>query len=400
MRAERYRRILGIRDARQPMLGAVIDRIPIAAMGLSTILLIRAETGSFAIAGLVEAAVAISIAVSLPIQGRLIDRVGQTEVLSVALILNPLALIALVLAARGGAGAVPLAAIGALTGATVPATGSCMRALWSRLIPDPGLRQSAYAIDSVSLEAAFIVGPLVTAVLVAVGSPTLAVLVNAGFATLGTFVFVVSHASRTWRGQAGPRGWAGPLRSRGIVVLVVIELAGGAALGAMEISITAFATGEGHSSLAGVLIAVQAAASLAGGLWYGARHRGTDAADRYARLCLLTVVGFVPLLLTTSIEEALPLMALSGFALAPSGTVLFTLVDELSPPGTATESFTWMITSITAGVAAGSAIGGALVTGGHPHRGFAATVAASAVACVVAYAGRPRLRLATRAASA
>jgi hypothetical protein len=163
----------------------------------------------------------------------------------------------------------------------------------------------------------------------------------------------------------------------------------------MEISITAFATGEGHSSLSGVLIAVQAAASLAAGLWYGARHRGTVAGDRYARLCLLMALGFAPLLLTTSIGEALPLMALSGFALAPSATVLFSLVDELAPLGTATEAFTWVITSITAGAAAGTAIGGALVAGGHPHRGFAATVAAAAVACVVAYAGRSSLRLAT-----
>jgi hypothetical protein len=57
-----------------------------------------------------------------------------------------------------------------------------------------------------------------------------------------------------------------------------------------------------------------------------------------------------------------------------------------------------MITSIAGGVAVGSALGGALVTGGHPHRGLAATVAASAVACAVAYVARPSLRPATSAA--
>src|SRR5215208_5149870 len=102
VRGERYRRILAIRDARQPMLGTAIDRIPIASLSLATILLVRAETGSFATAGAVEAAVAVAIAISLPAQGRLIDRLGQTEVLSIALILNPLAIIALVLAAKAG----------------------------------------------------------------------------------------------------------------------------------------------------------------------------------------------------------------------------------------------------------------------------------------------------------
>src|SRR5215207_1225839 len=92
MIGDRYRRILAIRDARQPVLGTAIDRIPIAAISLATILLVRGETGSFAIAGFVAAAFAIANAVSLPIQGRLVDRLGQTRVLSVALVLNPIAL--------------------------------------------------------------------------------------------------------------------------------------------------------------------------------------------------------------------------------------------------------------------------------------------------------------------
>src|SRR5436190_2546622 len=388
----RYRRIVAIREARQPMVGTALGRIPIASMSLSMILLVRAETGSFAVAGIVQAAFAIATATSLPVQGRLIDRMGQADVLAVALILNPIALIGLVLAAGAGAGAVPLAAIGALCGATVPATGSCMRALWSSLISDSGLRQSAFALDAVSLEVAFIAGPLVTALLVTVGSPTLAVLCNGGFAAVGTLMFILSRASRAWRGHEGPTSWAGPLRSRGIAALVVVELAFGVSLGAMEISLTAFATQEGSGGLAGVLIATQAAASLAAGLWYGSRHHTAPAGDRYPRICLLLALGLVPLLFTTSIIEALPLMALSGFALAPSGSILYTLVDELAPPGTATEAFTWMITSITAGVAAGSALGGVLVTGGHPHRGLAATVVAAGVASAIAYLVRPALR--------
>jgi MFS family permease len=398
MRGERYLRILAIRDARQPVIGAVIDRIPIAGMSLAMILLVRAETGSFAVAGIVQAAFAIATGISLPIQGRLIDRLGQTGVLSAALVLNPLALIGLILAAQSGAGAVQLAAIGAACGATQAATGSAMRTLWSTLIPDASLRQSAYALDAVSLEVAFIVGPLVTAGLVAAGSPTTAVLANVGFATVGTLTFLLSRASRAWRGGSGPTSLAGPLHSRGILALLLVEAAFGASLGAMEISITAFAADEGASSLAGVLIAAQAAASMAAGLWYGSRHHRAPAGERYPFICLLMALGFVPLLFTTSIAEALPLMVISGFALAPAGTVLYTLVDDLAPPGTATEAFTWMITAVTGGVAVGAALGGALVSGGHPHRGFAATVAGAAVAAGIAYVARPVLKAAPNAA--
>jgi predicted MFS family arabinose efflux permease len=392
MRGERYRRILAIREARQPMLGTAIERIPIAGMSLATILLVRAETGSFAIAGAVEAGFGIAAALSFPLQGRLVDRLGQTGVLSVALGLNPIALVGLVIAAKAGAGAVLLVAIGAASGATQPATGSCMRALWSTLIPDSSLRQSAYALDAVFLEVAFITGPLITAALITAGSPAVAVVTMAALTTAGTLIFVLSGASRSWSGHGTPTGWAGPLRSRGILALLAVELAFGTAIGAMEISTTAFATEEGSSSLAGVLIAAQAAASMAAGLWYGSRHRESSAGDRYPRICLLMALGFVPLLLTTSIVEALPMMVISGFALAPAGTVLYMLVDDLAPPGTATEAFTWMITSVVAGVAAGSALGGVLVTGGHAHRGFGATVIAAALASAIAYLARPALR--------
>ena len=392
MRAQRYRRIFAIRDARLPVLATAIDRVPIASLSLSTILLIHAETGSFRTAGVVEAAFAIATAVTLPVQGRLVDRLGQTEVLGIAVVLNPITLVGLVLAAHGGSSTAVLALIGAMCGATTPATGSCMRALWSSLVTDSGLRQSAFALDAISLEVAFIVGPLLTGLLVAVGSPTVAILFNAALAMIGTLLFILSRASRAWTGDTGPRHWAGPLRSGAIVLIVLVELSFGISLGAMEISITAFATQEGSAGLAGVLIAAQAAASFVAGVWYGARHHAAPAADRYVRLSILLALGFIPLLFTTSIVEAVPLMALSGLALAPVTAALYSLVDGIAPPGSATEAFTWMITSITSGAALGQAMGGTLVNGGHPHRGFAAAVVAAAIGAAIAYAARPRFR--------
>jgi predicted MFS family arabinose efflux permease len=339
--------------------------------------------------------VAIAVALSLPAQGRMVDRVGQTAVLLPVAAANPLALAALVVAAKEGADPVILVAIGACCGATIPALSSCMRTLWSELVPDPELRQSAFALDAVLLEVCFIVGPLVTSALVAIGSPAAAVAANATFSSVGTLVFAASRVSRSWRGSQSSRGdWAGPLRSRGVVVLLFVEMGFGAAIGAMEISAIAFATQEGSPGLAGALIAVQAAASMAGGLWYGSRRHTTRAADRYPRLCLLIALGFAPLLLMTSMASALPLMALSGFAFAPAGAVLYMLIDDLSLPGTATETSTWMITAVVVGVAAGNAVGGALVSGGHAFRGFAAALVAAALSWFVAYRGQPALRAA------
>jgi predicted MFS family arabinose efflux permease len=387
-----YKRLLAMRGVRLPLLGALIGRLPIAALSLSTILLVRQETGSFAVAGAVEASVGLAAAVSLPVQGRLVDRIGQTAVLIPVAAVNPLALVGLVIAAQSGAAPIVLAGVGAVCGATIPALSSCMRTLWSELVADPALRQSAFALDAVLLEVCFIIGPLGTGALVALGSPAAAVLANAAFSTIGTVVFAASRASRAWRGTGATAGFFGPLRSTGVLVLLATELGFGASIGAMEISTTAFATHLGSPALAGTLIAVQAAASMAGGLWYGSREYRTPAADRYPRLCLLIAVGFTPLVLMGSMASALPLMALSGFAFAPASAVLFMLIDDLAPPGGATEASTWLITAVVTGVAGGTALGGTLVSGGHPSRGYAAAVLAAAISCVVAYIGQQALR--------
>jgi MFS family permease len=386
-----YRRLLGVRTVRQPLIGSVIGRLPIAALSLATVLMIRHATGSFAIAGAVEAAFAIAGAISLPVQGRLIDRLGQTRVLVVGATLNPIALVALVVAAQGGAAPLPLALLGALCGATVPALSSSMRTLWADLVPESDLI-SAYALDAVLFEVGFVVGPLVTALLVAVASPAVAVLANAAYTFTGALIFALSRASRSWRGHPSASGWAGPLRSPGIVVLMLTELGFGVALGAMELSVTAFAIQHGSSSLAGVLIAVQAAASMAGGLWYGIRHRTASAADRYPLLCFLIAVGFAPLLLATSILNAVPLMVLSGFAFAPATAVAYKLIEELAPQGTITEASTWLITAVVTGVAVGNGVAGPLITGGHAHRGFAVAVAAATLAWLASALGRGALR--------
>jgi MFS family permease len=394
-----YRRLLAIRPVRVPLAGIIVGRLPIGALSLATVLLVRHETGSFAIAGAVEACIGVAMAASMPIQGRLVDRYGQTRVLVPVAAANPLALTALVVAAKAGEAPAVLGAIGAICGASVPALGACMRTLWRTLVPDSALRLTAFALDAVLVETAFIVGPLLTAVVVSAASPAAAVVMNAGLTLAGTGTFALSRASRRWRGEPHDGGWAGPLAAPRVALLVAIQVPLGAAIGAMEVATIAFATQEGAPGVSGALIAVQATASLVGGLWYGTLSHRSSAAERYPWLLLCIAAVFAPLLLMGSIASAIPLMALSGFAFAPSGAVVYALIDDLAPPGGATESTSWVSTAIIVGVAAGSAIGGAVVGGGHAQSGYAVAVAAAGLAALLALSARPAWRMAAESAS-
>ncbi|MDX6636593.1 MAG: hypothetical protein QOJ01_104 [Solirubrobacterales bacterium] len=386
-----YRQLFAIREVRLPILGSAIGRLPLGSASLAVILLVRAKTGSFADAGIVEAALTIGVGIGLPIQGRIIDRTGQTLVLVVTQVVSAGSFAGLVVSAGQGATAAVMAAFAFGAGAFVPPLGVCMRGLWGTMLEDGPLRQSAYALDAVIIEFAFIAGPLITAGVVAVASPSAAVVVSAALEVVGTFLFAVTSASRQWRGEGVSGDWAGPLRSPGVRVLALTSLSLGFAGGALILGLTAFATLKGSKEAAGILISVQAVASLAGGLWYGARAWRAPLERRYVLTLVLLAAGFLPLAAAWSILSMAFLVVLSGFALAPSSAIEYSLADTAAPAGTSTEAFAWLITATVVGAGTGEAICGAIVNSGHVNLGLLISGAAAVIAAATAFAGRRAL---------
>jgi Major Facilitator Superfamily len=387
-----YRRVLGAGGVKQPLAGVIIGRLSIAAEPLSTTLVIRETGGSFALAGAVLGAFSIAAAISLPMQGRIIDRIGQTRVIVTATAVNAAGFVALILLAHDRAGAAVLVAAGTLAGLGTLPTGATMRTLWSGLVPDAELRQAAFAIDAVALDVAWVGGPLIAAIVIALASPTASLSVCVGLTILGSAVFASSSASRRWRGAPAEHRQVGPLRSAGVWVLMGAAFGVGLAVGAAELAITAFASEHGLPELAGTLIAVQAVASIAGGLWYGARNWGSAPGERLPVVALVFGLCWAPLVAVPSIAAAFPLMALTGFALAPTISLIYLLLDTLAPIGTAAEATGWILTAIVGGAAVGNAAAGAAVTASTPHAGLAISLAGGLLTFAATWAGRGRLQ--------
>ena len=255
-----------------PLAGVTISRLSIAAQPLATILLVKGSTGSFAAAGLVLACYSLAAAGSLPVQGRVIDRIGQSRVIVIVTVVNALAFGALIPLAAANAPVAAMAVAGVIAGLTTPPLGSSMRSLWTGLVPEPDLRQAAFTVDAVAIDVAWILGPSLAAGVIAVASPSAALGVCVGLSLVGSAVFAGSAASRAWRGTPAHERQSGPLRSPGVLVLMGAGLGVGMMVGAIEISITAFASEHGAAELGGTLVAIQAVGSVVGGLWFGARN--------------------------------------------------------------------------------------------------------------------------------
>jgi Major Facilitator Superfamily len=394
-----YKRVLGADGVRQPLIGTVIGRLSIAAEPLSTVLLVHAATGSFAAAGAVLAAYSIAAAISLPVQGRVIDRIGQTRVILTTTAINGAGFITLILLAHRGASVAVLCVAGMIAGLGTIPLGTTMRTLWSELVPDEELRQAAFALDAVAIDVAFIVGPLIAASVIALASPTASLCVCIFLMATGSAVFATAPASRSWRGVPAEHRGIRPWRSASVRVLMGAALGVGIAVGAAELSITAFASEHGAAELGGTLIAVQAVASTAGGLWYGARTWRRTPGERLPRVGMVFALSFVPLVAVPTLGLAFPLMALSGLALAPAISLVYLLLDSLAPTGTAAEATGWILTAIVGGAAMGNAAAGIAVTEASPHAGLAVALAGGLVTWAATWVGRGRLAATERGTS-
>ncbi len=370
---------------------ALIGRLPQGMSSLAIILLVRAATGSYAAAGVAVGAFAFFTAAGAPVQGRLVDRFGRRRVLMPSAILSAAALAGLVLAANARAPAAALVGLAALAGGLVPPIAPAVRALLRDLLPDPEVREIAYALESVIQELIWITGPLVVAVLIAFTSPSLAVLVSASVCVVGTLLFVSSPGAR----GAGSRR----RRQHRSSVFAIPELRAllgpvaltGFGLGAIEVGLPSLALHAGSRPDSGLLLALWSVGSMTGGLWYGSRRWRVPLGTRYRSLLLAGVLCTAPLIVARTIPEGMVFSLFAGLTTAPVFSCQYALIGRAVTPGVETEVFTWVAAALIGGLAAGSALGGAVIGSAGVSAPFVLACAATGLAALLAVRMRVRV---------
>ncbi len=358
-----YRALLRPPGIKRVVLAVIVGRIPIGIFSLAIVLLVRQQTGSFAQAGAASAAWAIGAGIVAPLQGRLVDRFGQPQVLIPSTLLNALAVVGIVLVARHHAATWTLAIFAWIGGAALPPLGACMRSIWATTFAgDAGIRNTAYTFESMVAELFYIIGPAITTVLIAIATPSAALLVAVGLSVSGTIAFATARTAREWTSDHASRPRAGALSAPGMRTLMLAIVPTGMSFGTLEVALPGFAVAHGHrAALAGIMLSAMAVGSVLGGLWYGSRHWSGGIVGRFIALQALFTLGLLPLLLASSLPLMTGLMLIAGLALAPVAAVGYLVVDRIAPPGTVTEATTWVMTANVAGGALGAALGGIVV---------------------------------------
>jgi len=360
---------------------SIVARVPLAMLSIA--LLVHAEhlTGSFAAAGIVTAAYAVSLGLVGPALGQLVDRSGQTAVLLASAIASAALLVAIALL-PAGAPLPALIALAAAIGAATPPVGACVRTVLPAVLPDTGAVRAAYAVDATASELAWVSGPPLALVLAALWSTGAALAAAGAVLLVGTAGFAAQPASRAWRpatGSARPRG--GSLGTPGMRTLVLVLVAVGVLFGAVEVAVAAAAEGLGSAAAAGPLLGLWGAGSLVGGLVAVRLGGGAHTAAGLALVLGALTAGHLALVPAAGSLVALgAALLVAGAAIAPTYASVYAMVDRAAPSGTATEAFAWLATAIAIGASLGSASAGAVADSAGPAAVFALAGAAGAAA--------------------
>ena len=381
-----YRPLFRQAAARRLVASSLSARLAVGVFTLPLVLVAEGATGSYALAGVVTGTWDLGVALSAPLRGRLVDRVGTRRALPPLTLVSAGALGVLPLLAQAES-AWLLAPAALLSGLSMPPFVASMRLEWQALLGagDPRLAQ-AYAFESSAQVGLFVIGPLLAAAGVALVGAGITLSATAALMLVGGLVF--ARRSLAEPHAAGSSRRPSPIRLPGVVTLVLVTLLADTALGLADVTLIAFADLEGNAGAGGVLIALFAISSVGGGLAYGARSWGASPAIQLGAIAAVASVAILPLALAESLLAAALLALVAGVPSAAHWAVTSLALDRAGGGAAGAEAYTWLTSANAVGIGVGSILAGALVEESGTPAAFLAAAAASALAALLVFARR------------
>ncbi|MFB0837529.1 MFS transporter [Arthrobacter sp. E44] len=422
-----YRELLAIRPIRRLLLVGMVARIPHSAAGVLLTLHIVLTLGQgYAAAGAAAAVMTIGIALGAPWRGRRVDTVGLRTALIPSVISETV--IWAVVPHVSYQWLLPLVFVGGLL--TLPIFSVVRQSLG--VLAEGDQRRTAFALDAITTEMVFMIGPAAGAV-VATSGFTTAGLTVVGVATslAGLFlmwfnpptrsqgltvecaedeqhaaeVAVVSTAPAHVQEAAAELAPAGAATSAAqglrrrlaggfswftatVAALFAVAAGAGMVLSGTDVGIVAALEIGGHQREIGIVFVFWCAASVVGGLIYGAMHRPIPPIFLLLGMAALTLpMAFAHDTWTLAFVSVLP-----GLLCAPVLSAASEKVADLVSEERRGEAMGWYGSALTAGVALGSPLAGVFIDAMGPSGGFVSVGAAGVVLCLVGLALQQRRR--------
>jgi predicted MFS family arabinose efflux permease len=443
-----YRELLAVAPIRRLLVVGMVARIPHSAAGvLLTLHIVLTLEHGYAAAGTAAAVMTVGIALGAPWRGRRVDTVGLRRALIPSVVSE--AVIWSMVPHVSYQWLLPLVFVGGLL--ALPIFSVVRQSLG--VLADGGQRRTAFALDAISTELVFMIGPAAGAVVATSGQSVLGLtIVGVSTSLAGLFLMWFNPPTRSAAGngasdaeeqdaaamsvaaaapahvqeaaaelapqtaELGRSGLRNPgrlrrlgLRNEGLrgraaagfawftaSVAAVFAVAAGAGmvLSGTDVGIVAALETNGREAEIGLVFVFWCAASVLGGLVYGALHRPVSPILLLLGMAALTIpMGFATDTLTLSLLSLLP-----GFLCAPVLSAASEKVADLVDEARRGEAMGWYGSALTAGIALGAPLAGLFIDGVGAWGGFVSVGVAGVLLCAAGIALQQRRR--RRAAAA
>lgn len=371
---ESYGGLLRTRGVGRIIAAQLTARLPSGMLALAYLIHIEHLFGSYASAGIVLAATSVGQAVSGPLTSRWMGIWAMRPVLILTTTVCAITMATIAFVPMPLLGYVGVALLGGLSN---PPVQPAVRTIYPKMVNSRQLTP-LFSLDASAQEVIWIAGPvLITFVSTQVSTVAGIMLCFAFLVGGGVWFFCSPEVSRV-RIPRSPRRF-GRVLARPPVLLATITgflLVGSCA--AIEAGVVA-SFGEGEAT-AGIVLAVWAVSSLAGGLVLGRIPLGPWA---LARRMLVVAIGTALAVFAWNTISLTAALVIAGLCIAPALAAMFAMISASVKYSDTAEAYGWAGTGQLIGSAAGSAMAGFLIDGIGPSGAFIAGATFGALGALI-----------------
>ncbi len=389
--ANPYRELITTPGVMGLVIASSIARLPQAMFGIGIITMLVQQTGLYWLAGSVAGTFTLANAIVGPQVSKLVDQHGQSRILPFVTAFSIGMLLALIIAVYMSAPTPLLFILAALSG-TMPSMPAMIRARWTQLFRGKPQLHTAFSLDTVLTELAFIIGPplaigLSTSFFAEAG-PLVAVLLL----ITGVTAFLLQRETEPKVVVGVKRNTSSTLLIPGVRTIVLALLAMGVIGGSIDVAVVAFANAQGSPASASFILAAYALGSMIAGLTFGALRISLSIEKQFFVGVLVTSITAVLPIFSPNVYILSMMLFVAGMSFAPTMVVVMNLGAIIVPPSRLTEGLTWMTTGISIGVALGSVLAGMVIDVYGARSGFSVAIISGLVMVVIVLLGLRTLR--------
>ena len=358
-----YRSLLKTPGVARIIAAQLTARFPFGMLSLAYLLHIEKVHDSYGAAGLVLAATSIGQAIAGPLTSRWMGVWSMRKVLVLTMIVCATSIACMAFIEMS----VPAyMVIGFIGGLSMPPIQPAVRTIYPKMVNSTQLT-TLFSLDASAQEIIWVAGPVLTTFVATQVSTVLAIVIAGVFLVGGGLWFILSPEVGRVRIPRSKRKLGVVLTKPAVLLSTITGFLLVGACAAVEAAVVA-TFGHGGPE-AGVILAIFALGSLAGGLSLGHVPVGPWA---MSRRMLAVFVGMALALGSLNFWWLALALLIAGIGIAPALAVMFAIVSATVRFSDTAEAYGWIGTGQLIGAALGSAAAGFLIDAYGAFGGFCA----------------------------